>query len=132
MFPPSAEQPQQSDEQVVPQPTLSPSVSDGFSNAVNRTFMNKHRPRYHVGRDEHMRFLEPLRAHVSTQELTFTSLRSTDGRDHNKHLMCRTTLAQYTPCWATTVQLCTGQTKLTQFTLCRPKQHTRGLGWEEV
>ena len=29
MFPPSAERPQQSDEQVVPQPTLSPSVSHG-------------------------------------------------------------------------------------------------------
>ena len=34
--------------------------------------------------------LELLRAHVSTQELTVTSLRRTDekGRDNNKHLMC--------------------------------------------
>ena len=77
MFPPSAERPQQSDEQVVPQPTLSPSVSDGSPTQSTQKI-----------------FLSRCAHRVSTQELTATSLRRTEdtGRE-NKHLMCRTALA---------------------------------------
>ena len=71
IFPPSAGRPQQPDEQVVPQPTLSPSVSDG----------------------------SPTQSIVLRQELTVSSLGGTDNEGrNNKHLMCRSTLAQHTQC----------------------------------
>ena len=61
---------------------------------------------------------------VSSQEHTVPCTRWADATTRereNRHLMCRTTLAQCTLCWATTAA---------QFTLCRPKTHTCRLSWK--
>ena len=98
-----------------------------FSKTSNRVSMDNHRLRYHVGRDEHLRFfLSHYAQHVASHEHTVSCTRFADDKGRNtdnKQLMCRLLR------WATTVQLQLIQAETgTIHTVSTKNKHTRGLG----
>ena len=86
-FPPSAEQPQQFVEQVVPQPTHPPSVSDGLptlSTVLPWINLSKNRVRYHAGSDGHMTFSCAMMHAVSRVRNTQSRAQDVLSRQHGK------------------------------------------------